>query len=336
MTITDAPADASPAVRGRRATVTVLLWLLLIPGLVWTVFRLGGWEPGRLIQLLAFTPYVAIGSLIPAVLALACRRWAAGVVAALIAVVLAACVLPRALPDLDKGATAGTEVRLMTSNLLFGTADAADVVRLVRENDVAVLAVQELSPSAVTRLAAAGLGELLPYHSLAAEQGASGSGLYSRFPLTDPGSRRNPGGYRFLQTYGTIAPDGASPVFVESVHPLAPALPQWFAGWKSDLAHEPHSDGDNPRRILLGDFNSTLDHGALRELISHGYRDAADTVGKGLIGTWGPYDGDLIPPVTIDHVLADEQIGVKDISVHGVKGSDHRAVIATLTLPAAS
>jgi endonuclease/exonuclease/phosphatase (EEP) superfamily protein YafD len=334
MTITDAPAETRPARRLRRTIGTVLLWLLLAPGLCWAVVRLGGWERGPLIPLMAFTPYVAVWVWIPALLALTFRRWVPGLIAAVVAVALAACVLPRALPDLDRGAGDGVELHVMTSNMLFGGADAAEVVRLVRENDVAVLAVQEFAPRAQTSLAAAGLDALLPYHELAPREWASGTALYSRYPLTEPAAKPNGGG--FEQTWGTIQPPGAAPVYVASVHPLAPSAPATYARWRSDLAEEPRSDGDNPRRILLGDFNSTLDHGPLRDLITGGYRDAADTVGKGLIGTWGPYDGDPIPPVTIDHVLVDEEIGVRDVSVHDVTKSDHRAVVAELLLPAAS
>ncbi len=86
-------------------------------------------------------------------------------------------------------------------------------------------------------------------------------------------------------------------------------------------------------RVLAGDFNSTLDHSALRQLIGRGYRDAAATVGKGLIGTWGPYHGSQIPPVAIDHVLVDRSIGVRGVSVHRIPGSDHRAVFAELIPP---
>ncbi|GIF10534.1 endonuclease/exonuclease/phosphatase family protein [Actinoplanes teichomyceticus] len=333
MTITDAPAETRPARRRRRIAGTVLLWLLLLPGLCWAVVRVGGWERGPLIQLLAFTPYAAVWAWIPALSALFRRRWAAGAVAAVTAAVLAACVLPRALPDLDRGPERGVALHVMTSNMLYGGADAGEIVRLVRQHDVAVLAVQELAPQAEATLAAAGLGDLLPYHELAPEAGASGTGLYSRYPLTGPAAKRNAGG--FQQTSGTIQPPGTAAVFVESVHPLAPSAPDTFAGWRTDLHDQPRSDRGGPRRILLGDFNATLDHGPLRELISHGYRDAADTVGKGLIGTWGPYDGDPIPPVTIDHVLVDEEIGVRDVSVHDVRDSDHRAVIAALVLPAA-
>ncbi|WP_433827001.1 endonuclease/exonuclease/phosphatase family protein [Actinoplanes sp. CA-015351] len=334
MTITDAPAETRPAHR-RAVTRTLLVWLLVTPAAAWFVVRGFGLERGRLIQLIAFTPYVALWSLIPALLALIARRWAAAAVAVLTAFGLAMGVLPRTIPDLDTGPGTGVALRVMTSNMLFGGADPASIVRLVRENDVAVLALQEFTEEGRDGLRAAGLDELLPYHSFAAEAGASGSGLYSRYPVSDPGSRRNNGGWRFLQAYATVQAPGADPVLVESVHPLAPALPDTFAGWRSDLEEEPRADPGGVARILIGDFNATLDHGPLRDLIKSGYRDAAAAVGKGLIGTWGPYDGDLIPPVTIDHVLADERIGVSDVEVHDVTGSDHRALIAALTIPAA-
>jgi endonuclease/exonuclease/phosphatase family metal-dependent hydrolase len=123
-------------------------------------------------------------------------------------------------------------------------------------------------------------------------------------------------------------------VTVESAHPLAPFNLAALGSWRRDLNAQPRATGDGPLRILIGDFNATLDHTPLRELIASGYVDAADRAGAGLIGSWGPYDGDLIPPVTIDHVLVDKRIGVGDVSVHDIPRSDHRAVLALLTLPA--
>jgi endonuclease/exonuclease/phosphatase (EEP) superfamily protein YafD len=284
MTITDAPPERRAS--RRRVVLTVLVWLLLAPGAVWFLGRAFGLERGFLVMLMAFTPYVAAGAWIPFLVALIARRWAAAAVAGLVAFGLAVCVLPRALPDLDKGPSTGVELRVMTANLLFSAADPAEIVRLVRENDIAVLAVQEFTPNGETALSAAGLGALLPYHQLAPEEGASGSGLYSRYPLTDPGSRRNDGG--FQQTYGTIQPPGAAPVFVESVHPLAPAHTTMLSGWSADLREQAPADPAATPKILLGDFNATLDHQKLRDLIKTGYRDAADDVGAGLIGTWGP------------------------------------------------
>jgi endonuclease/exonuclease/phosphatase (EEP) superfamily protein YafD len=292
-----------------------------------------GWERGPLVQLFAFTPYVAGWALLPALATAARRRWAHTAVAWLALLALTAVVLPRALPDSDRGATTGPAVHVMTTNMLFGEADAATVVGLVRDHDVAVLAVQEFTPDAAARLAAAGLTGMLPYSSQAPEVGTTGSGLYSRYPLTNAGVRRNGGG--FLQAYGTVNQPGSAPVMVESAHPLAPYAVSVLDDWRADLAAQPRAESGGPLRILLGDFNATLDHKALRDLIDSGYRDAADTVGKGLIGTWGPYDGDPIPPVTIDHVLADARIGVRDVTVHPMPASDHRTVIAFLTLPAA-
>ena len=319
--------------RTRRAARTAGVWALVLPGAAWAVVRAGGWERGALVPLFAFTPYVAAGVWLPALLATVSRRWLAAAVGVSAAAVLASGVLPRAVPDRDRGPLDGLDLRVTTANLLAGGADPDAVVELVRAHDVAVLALQEFTPDARQRLKVAGLDELLPYSSDAAVEGVSGSALYSRFPLTAPGSTRNPGGFR--QAFGTVQPPGAGPLAVESAHPAAPSsvagLPDWFA----DLANEPRAEPNGTPRILLGDFNATLDHAPLRRLITHGYRDAADAVGSGLIGTWGPYLGRRMPAVTIDHVLVDRRIGVRDVRVRPIPRSDHRAVIVTLVVPAA-
>ena len=331
MTITSAPPATKP-VRRKWVLLSVLLWLLVLPGTAWAVARLGGWERGIAIQLFAFTPYAAAWSLLPALLALALRRWLTAAVAVTTVALFASMVLPRAFAAGDRGPTTGVALHVLTANMEFGGADPATIVGLVRDNDVAVLALQEFTPRAITQLREAGLGDLLPYSSLGDEFGASGSGLYSRYPITGAGVRRNTGG--FNQAYGTIKPPGATAIAVESVHPLAPSDPAMLDGWRTDLRNEPSTGPTGTPQILLGDFNSTLDHEPLRALINRGYRDAADADGKGLVGTWGPYSEHPLPPVTIDHVLVDERIGVGEVSVHGLPNSDHRAVLAALWLPA--
>lgn len=332
MTITGAP-EATAARAGKRFSVTLLVWLIVLPGVAWAVIRFFGWESGLLVQMFAFTPYVAAASVLPALIAVISRRWLAAALAVVATAVLGVSVLPRALPDSNRGPTAGVELHVLTSNVLAGGADPDTIVRLVRAHDVAVLALQEFTPGIQADLATAGLGALLPYSSLAPEWGTTGSALYSRFPIAEPGSRRNLGGYGFLQAYGTVQPPGAGPLLIESAHPIAPYALDVLGDWRRDLAEQPRADPDGTPRILMGDFNSTLDHRALRRLISHGYRDAADADGAGLIGTWGPYTGHPLPPVTIDHVLVDRRIGVRDVQVHTVPDSDHRAVLASLVVP---
>src|SRR4051812_36593779 len=84
--------------RGRRAALTVLIWLVIAPGLLWAILRLSGWERGWLVQLLAYTPYVAAWSVLPLILALATRRWTAAAVALIVVATFAMIVLPRAFP----------------------------------------------------------------------------------------------------------------------------------------------------------------------------------------------------------------------------------------------
>jgi endonuclease/exonuclease/phosphatase (EEP) superfamily protein YafD len=309
-------------------------WLLVLPGLAWAVLRLFGAERGYLVQLFAFTPYAAAWTLVPTVLTLVWRRWPAAAASVLATVIMGVCVLPRALPDADRGPSSGVRLTVMTINMFEGAAHPAAILGLVRNHDVAVLAVQEFTPAARNGLAAAGLDALLPYSALAPEAPTTGSGLYSRYPITASYSQRGEGGN--MQVYATIQPPGATPLDVESAHPLAPYALAALPLWRADLAAEPHPDPPGRPRILLGDFNSTLDHAPVRRLIATGYRDAADAAGKGLIGTWGPYHGKPVPPVTLDHVLVDKRIGVRRVQVHRVTGSDHRSVLAVLEVPTAS
>lgn len=307
-----------------------LPWVLGGPGAVWAVVRLGGWDlwyPAA--QLIAFTPYVAASSLLPLAILLAMRRWPAAVVAGLTSAALIACVLPRAVPDGDAlaGAT-GPRLRVMTANVLAGNASAGELVRLVRDHRVDVLALQELTEGMVTDLEAAGLAGELPFRVVYAARGAGGSGIFARRPLRDRGVRMNP--LWFGQARAELAESG---LLIESVHPVAPSERSRMPDWRESFANQQPATVGGPLRVLAGDFNATLDHSVLRSLISSGYRDAAEVVGKGFTGTWGPYDGDWIPPVTLDRVLADRRIGVIDVQVFDLPGSDHRPVLAILRLP---
>lgn len=317
----------------------VVLGLSLLPFTVWAAVRLLGTERGApWMQLMSFTPYVAGVALLPLAAAVVSRRWGLALVAAALAVVLAGCVLPRAVATPSAGRTgggAGTPLRMVTANLLFGGAEPRTVVDLVRDHDVDVLAVQELTPDAVQALDDAGLATLLPHRRVDARPGGSGSGLFSRYPLRDTGVRRMPAGH--VQSYGTLLVPGAGPVLIESAHPAAPSDAAGARQWAEEISLQPAATPTGPLRILLGDFNSTLDHEGLRRLVGTGYRDAADTAGAGLRPTWSPgiFGGlaEWVPPVTIDHVLADRRIGVRGVRVHPMPGSDHRAVFADLLLP---
>ncbi|WP_155373278.1 endonuclease/exonuclease/phosphatase family protein [Catellatospora vulcania] len=317
----------------KRFLLRALPWVLALPAAVWAVLRLAGWDTRYPVaQLMAFTPYVAAGSLVPLAVLLVWRRWAAAALAAVTALALAVVVLPRWFADDDPMAgAAGVPLRVMSANVLVGSADAAELVSLVRSHRVDVLALQEVTPDYLAAADAAGMRDELPYRVDYSVPGVEGSALLSRFPLRDDGMRVNPGGFR--QARAEVAVPGGGGVLIESAHPLAPwadfVMPLWERGFQG----QPRATPDGPVRVLLGDFNATLDHHLLRDLIDSGYRDAADVLGRGLAGTWGPYDGDSIPPVTLDRVLADRRVGVKDFQVLELPDSDHRPVYAELVLP---
>jgi endonuclease/exonuclease/phosphatase family metal-dependent hydrolase len=215
-------------------------------------------------------------------------------------------------------------------NMLLGEADAKAIASLIHDRGVDVLAVQEFTPQGRDDLAAAGIDDLLPHQHLSPRPGAGGSGLYSRFPLRDRRVAVNPG-WDFHQAVAVVRAPGAQPVEIHSVHPDPPGPGRaWVAGLR---AQEPAAG--SPLRILAGDFNATLDHAELRRLIATGYRDAAAELGRGLTPTW-PYHGRRtrwVPPVTIDHVLVAAGIGVRDFAAVTMPLTDHRAIVATLTVP---
>ena len=315
----------------RRHLTTVVTWLVTVPGVIWALVRLLGLERGApAVQVVAFTPYAAVASFIPLTISLLARRWWSAAAAGLACVALVACVVPRTVGG--PTASAGIELRVMSTNMRVGGADAGMIVDLVREHRVDVLAVQEITPDAEERLNAAGLSTLLPHSERSALEGVVGSALYSRYRLMNGSTRLNPGEFR--QVAATVEVPGGRAVPVESVHPVPPAEPSRVDVWAAGLRGQTPASPDGVARVLAGDFNATVDHAEMRRLIGTGYRDAASAVGLGLTPTW-PYAGrleGLAPPVAIDHVLVDRRIGVRDFRAFTVPGTDHRAIIAILVL----
>jgi endonuclease/exonuclease/phosphatase (EEP) superfamily protein YafD len=310
--------------------ITIGASVLVAPFAAWAVVRGFGLERGwPLVPLMAFTPYACALSVVPLGVALALGRWPVAAVAAVTTAALAGFVLPRAVGRPDRLA-AGPVLRLLSSNMLFGAADPEELLSLVRAHSIDVLALAEFTPEAGKALCAAGLDELLPYRVTHPLDVSGGSGLYARFPLVDGGYRALPP--HFGQSFATLRVPGAAEVRVESVHPCAPSAPRRLGYWRTGLAEQPRATPDGPVRILAGDFNATLDHAPLRRLLASGYRSAASVVGKGFAGTW-PYHRKRLPKVTIDHVLVDRRIGVHALSAHQISGTDHRAVLAVLSLP---
>jgi endonuclease/exonuclease/phosphatase (EEP) superfamily protein YafD len=302
------------------------VWLAVLPVAAWAAVRVLGLDGASdLAPLMAFTPYAAIGAFLLVGLCVAVRNWAAATVTAIALVALASATLPRGFGSGEEAPPDAAHLDVLSANLYFGKADPRALVELVEEHRPDALAVQEITPELAAALNRAGLREPLPYAVLALPSRGPGRGIYARRPL-----RPLPQAGSAADSMPPVAlrlDDGRSVRLVD-VHPRAPK-PGKVGRWADALERLPSTGDSGPPWVLLGDFNATLDQAAMRDLLDRGYRDAAAATGKGLAPTW-PTDR-LVPPlIAIDHVLADERLGIADFGVEDLPGTDHRAIWATL------
>ena len=310
----------------------VLVALLAAPWVVWALARTLAVDGGHpLVAAISFTTWVAASAVVPVVVALAFREWIVAAVAALALAALAAAVVPRALdgPQHAGPGAPGRALVVMSVNLHFGEADAREVMRLVRAEDVDVLSLQELPPEGVARLDRAGARTLLPARVLHPAPVASGSGLMARRPLRRVAAPA-PDGPEQLQA--ALALPGGGELGLAAVHPFPPLTAESVRDWQAVLRALPGPEEGGRPQVLAGDFNATLDHRELRRLLERGYTDAADATGDGLRATFP--SSRTLGAITIDHVLVPRAIRVRRVSMHEIRGTDHRALIAELLLPA--
>jgi endonuclease/exonuclease/phosphatase family metal-dependent hydrolase len=312
--------------------VTSLSWAVAGGLAAWAAARVTAadrvhriWAP--VTPLLSFTPQVAAVAPWAALGLSLARRRGPAVTAALAAGALVAVTRPRAARRRQPPAS-GPVLRVLTVNVLCGRADAEVVVALVRRTAADVLFLQELTGDAMTGLNQAGLDDLMPQKVTELRGSSLGSGIYSRFPLSE--------GQPLMPTYAAqptavLRLPGGEAVELGCVHPRAPLppSPRGVARWRRELAVLP-PPGELPR-VLAGDFNATLDHAPFRSVLRLGYADAALQAGNALTPTWGPLGRPAV--ITIDHVLVDRRCAVLASSVHAVPGTDHRAVYAEVRLP---
>jgi endonuclease/exonuclease/phosphatase (EEP) superfamily protein YafD len=315
--------------RGRGAVVVGAGLVLALVALV-TVVRLVGLDRGPVtVALVAGYPWLVLLASLAALVGVGLREPRITVTGAVLAAIGAAVIVPRALPGPQPAVTVdGPTLVVAVANLKVGAADPDAVVAAVERAGVDVLVTVELTDTAVVRLAAAGLGDVLP---TVVRRG--GGALHARVGLESapagPGDvDRSPA--------GVLAVPGAAPVLLTSLHPVPPVGGSRTATWRSSLAAIADAPLAGDLGIVAGDLNATLDHRALRDVLDRGWVDAADAVGQGLRPTYsGVPHGTPAPPMVIDHVLVDPRVAVERVDVVDLPGSDHRMVIAHLRLPAA-
>jgi hypothetical protein len=316
-----------------RLVVTLLVLLLLAPGVVLTLVRLLEPWGGRWVRLESFTPFgiAAYGAALVVVLirfAFA-RRWATGIAAAAVALGLAlhlSWFAPMVVGANPPPRTGAEPLRVMVANLYVGRADGLDVVRAASEEDVDVLVATEVTPGALSRMERAGLDSLFGHRAGRPGKNKEGTMVFANVRL---------GKATRLHTSGSSwrVPMGQHTIF--AVHPQAPTD---IATWRRDHYVIRAAVTDEKPDLVVGDFNATSDHPPMRALADAGYRSASELANEGWQPTWPAAAGASVlgisvpNVVAIDHVLVGPTYAAISTHTFDLPESDHRALVAELAV----
>jgi len=313
-----------------RVLVLLLAALVALPCALVSGSRLVGgssWTP--LPQLAAFAPWAILGWVLVLILLLSARWWWVAVVVLVLLAVQLTWVLPTRGAQAAAGARPGAvAVRVLTINVYVGAADLTQILRLVNQEDVDLLAVQEALPTTVNHLNA-GLSRTLPYLLPSDPTHPAGTVIWSRWPIGSLGPSLGVGGEI---SRSLLRVPGAVPVTVTGVHTISPGRGR-IDGWNRDLQSLVRASTQTTGpQLMLGDFNASRDHQPFRQLLGTGLVDGAETVRtppwRGV--TWPANKRRMPVAVRLDHVLVTPSIGVRALRLVTVAGTDHRGVLADL------
>ena len=283
------------------------------------------------------SPYVALVVVVVLVSSAITRRVAMAVVAVAVVAANLAIQLPWYYFGKPPDVGEHVAVRVLSANLRLGRADVPSFVGLARAS-ADVITLSEMTPDWLRRFYATGIRAEFPYSVLVPAVGAGGFGLWSRFPLEVVTPMK---GGSMIAARVQVPGVRVDPV-VASVH-ITNALAFYgraFDKWRSGIAAakvrmEGLADAAGSGAVIVaGDFNSTPDMRQFRDLLTNGYRDAVEQTGAGWGPTFPSYLG-LPALITIDHVLT-RNAAASSIRTIDVRGSDHRALLATVAVPLAA
>jgi vancomycin resistance protein VanJ len=240
--------------------------------------------------------------------------------------------------------SSGQTIRVMTYNTLGYNLDTAGTIRVVREMEPDIIALQELAPEQAMALENA-LGAKYPHRHMDARPGVTGSGILSRFPL-------RPLDASSLQTLPWIGTPmaveieiGGQRVQFVNFHTYAGPKYTRLREDQCRLLADFAMNHPGPL-IFAGDLNAT-DQNAAHAIVTRNMRDSWREAGFGMGHTFpGKPTPDIggsrpvilgipVPQwlVRIDYIFHSNAMKTIDVQLGpGDAGSDHRPVMATLTL----
>ncbi len=221
------------------------------------------------------------------------------------------------------------QLTVLSLNTLQGRADIEVVGDLIGAERPDLVALPEAGVRFRDRLAP--LVEPLGYRMLASPPDVGGSvGNMTVLVASRLGAVQAAVGRDTAFPYLELTGGSLGELRVVAIHPVAPRQGS-VEQWRHDLEILGRWCASGTPAIIAGDLNATLDHSVLRDAMQ-GCTDAAAQQGEGLAGTW-PAGVPRWLGVQIDHVLTTKGINAQSFEIFDVLGSDHRAVLARLSLP---
>ena len=306
--------------------------VLVVPFAVGAMLRLARVESSPyLILVNAIIPIVLIGTFVPLTVAAARRAWATVAVGIL---VLSAGLYWLRLDvglagSVDAGAQDDAALTIVSANVKLDNPTLPATLAELVEQDPDIIALQEFTPAHSNELAASEVLAGYPYRVVDPQEGAHGSAILSRLPVTE-GRRIMVAGWPMTEALVDV--DGRS-LRIVNVHTSAPLSGENIERWHdqfdrlAEIAGEAAAAGT--ALVLVGDFNATgQSHGA-SVLEAAGLRDAHLASGRGLGATF-PADRRWPPVLRLDWALSSPEVRPLGLRTLPLTGTDHRGLVVGL------
>lgn len=225
----------------------------------------------------------------------------------------------------DSNYTPGDLV-VVSLNTEFGEADPTQLTKVVAEAEADVIVLLEFTPQLESALTTLGWGNNYPYKVGDATASASGTMVYSRYPLHLDGQ----GETTFTNLLVTVAAPNQS-YQVVAAHPVSPTF-DGVQDWVRDAAEVRRLAvaADHPA-VAIGDFNAVPQHYTMDELRKAGFASAGSFTKQDIGPTW-PQESRLPPLITIDHAMLSGLEATRYQSFT-VPGTDHAGLIVEVAVP---
>jgi endonuclease/exonuclease/phosphatase (EEP) superfamily protein YafD len=223
------------------------------------------------------------------------------------------------------GAASPSALSIAHFNLLYINDRLASDVDTLARTDADVLTFCELTPRHLRTLESSVLAERYPFRVERPGPYATGTGLWSRFPVRPVEGPE-------LEHHTVAADVDAGPLGRCQVVVIHTRSPLHHVGeWIEDLAELAARPvpADQPA-VVIGDFNAAWGHPGFRAILRSGWRDAHRVLGRGLTNSW-PTDRRWARPfVRLDHAVVNAATEVVDATDVDVAGSDHRGIVVSV------